>query len=59
MRKDKCSIKLERVIAFMANGELGRLPSCFFMITRNQKKRFFKFLVKILSPRVENGIISK
>lgn len=39
-RKDKCSLKLERVIAFMANGELGRLPSCFFMITRNQKTVF-------------------
>ena len=42
MRKDKCSKKLERVIAFMANGELGRLPSCFFMITRNKKKTFFQ-----------------
>ena len=55
MHKDKCSLKLERVIAFMANGELGRLPSCFFMITRNKEKRFFKFLVKNLSPRVESG----
>ena len=44
----------------MANGELGRLPSCFFMIMRNEKKNvFFKFLVKKLSPRVENGKIRK